>query len=260
MHQRLTTSTRPGPMSTFENLIVDLNSDKSIDSVMTKVKELVLTSDPDSDYATYRFRLKSGAFANIVLSPVLFSSVTVQGVDETNRYMSSSGTLTKSAADKLTKFLGAIAYLVTISPSTRGSGLLPLRQSLMGDGSYAPTIGTVNLAAVGTPAHNARRGMMLNAADCARRRVASALATSNLSRTADGRLYVAWAHTYPERSATPIAFVAPRAPPPPSDDESEEPARGKRRLDSESRLEAEVVEAPAVVQVSEDRQVPDESA
>lgn len=266
----VTTSALPSPMSNFETLTIDLNSDRSIDAVMSKIKELVMTSDPDSDYATYRFRLKSGAFANIVVQPVLFGSVTVQGVCETNRYMSSSGTLTKSAADKLTKFLSRVAYLMTVTPATRNVGLLPLRRNMMGDGSYVHTISTVNRADVGTPAHKARRGMMLNAADCARRHVPSALSTSDLSRASDGRLFVVWTHAYPTSPAQgPVLSVVPVAPVAPSDDETDEPPRGKRRLEPESRseaevamsrLEPEVAEAPEAVQVVEDRPAPDESA
>jgi len=214
------------PAPHFENLIVDLNSIPSIDAVMNKVKEIVLTN-ARSDYPVYRFRLKTGALANIVVHPVLFTSVSVQEVNESNRFMRASAPLSKTSAEKLTRFLAAISYVMSVSPTTCHTGLLPLHQATMVDGRSVPLIDTVNLADVGTHAYRARRGMMINAAINARRQTASALCTSSLSRASDGRLYVMWMHAYLPTAS--IASVAPGVPPPPSDEESEKPVCGKRR-------------------------------
>lgn len=218
----------------YEDLVINLNSERSMDAAVRKISAVVLTSSSLSGarYPTYRFRLKTGGFANLVVEPVGFANMTMIAADPTHRFDRCVGEISKRSLSNLRIFIGKIAYLMSISDDTIGRALMPLRDVMTADGATAYYIETRNLAEPGTSAHETRRSMMRHAVEASRfAHGAVTLAVSSLQGGTDGRLYVMWNNAYsPSRAGKATESVVPRPPASSeSDDDAAEMPTRKRR-------------------------------
>lgn len=216
----------------YEDLAINLNSERSMDAAVRKISAVVLTSSPGARYPTYRFRLKTGGFANLIVEPVGFANMTMIAADSTHRFDRCVGEISKRSLSNLRVFIGKIAYLMSISDDTNGRALMPLRDVMTADGATAYYIETRNLAEPGTSAHETRRSMMRHAVEASRfAHGAVTLAVSSLQGGTDGRLYVMWNNAYsPSRAGKATEVVAPRPPASSgSDDDADEMPTRKRR-------------------------------